>query len=62
METRVQPQRDVYTFPTMTGAPLDPSGPKRQAQKMGIDATIPMDEDSERYEPTRVPGKDDVEW
>ncbi|TYT62643.1 UbiD family decarboxylase [Natrialba swarupiae] len=61
-ETRVQPQRDVYTFPTMTGAPLDPSGPKRQAQKMGIDATIPMDEDSERYEPTRVPGKDDVEW
>lgn len=61
-ETRVQPQRDVYTFPTMVGAPLDPSGPKRQSQKMGIDATIPLDEDAERYEPTRVPGKDDVEW
>jgi UbiD family decarboxylase len=61
-ETRVQPERDVRSFPTMVGAPLDPSGPKRQAQKMGIDATIPLDEDPERYEPTRVPGKDDVEW
>ncbi|WP_436933790.1 UbiD family decarboxylase [Halovenus marina] len=61
-ETRVQPQRDVYSFPTMTGAPLDPSGPKRQSQKMGIDATIPLDEDPELYEPTRVPGKEDVEW
>lgn len=31
LNTRVHPDRDVHTFPTMTGAPLDPSGPPRQS-------------------------------
>lgn len=62
LNTRVQPDRDVHTFPTMTGAPLDPSGPPRQSQKMGVDATVPLDEDRTRFEQVRVPGSDDVEW
>lgn len=62
LNTRVQPDRDVHTFPTMTGAPLDPSGPPRQSQKMGIDATIPLDEDRARYEAVRVPGSDAVTY
>jgi 2,5-furandicarboxylate decarboxylase 1 len=62
MNTRVQPDRDVHTFPTMVGASLDPSGPSRQAQKMGIDATIPNNEDSEEYQRAEVPGTEDVSW
>lgn len=62
VNTRVQPDRDVHTFPTMTGAPLDPSGPPRQSQKMGVDATVPLDEDREKFEPVHVPGVEDVEW
>jgi UbiD family decarboxylase len=60
--TRVQPQRDIYLFPTMVGAPLDPSGPNRQSQKMAIDATVPLDEDHDGYQRVEVPGSDDVEW
>lgn len=62
LNTRVQPNRDVHTFPTMTGAPLDPSGPPRQSQKMGIDATVPLDEDREKFDAVRVPGSEDVDW
>lgn len=62
MNTRVQPHRDVHTFETMTGAPLDPSGPPRQSEKMGIDATIPLNEDGEKYAPVKVPGVEDVDW
>lgn len=62
INTRVQPRRDVYTFPTMAGAPLDPSGPLRQSQKMGIDATVPLDADRENFRPVEVPGVDDVSW
>jgi UbiD family decarboxylase len=62
MNTRVQPDRDVHTFPTMTGAPLDPSGPPRQSQKMGIDATVPLDADRETFEAVHVPGSEDVSW
>lgn len=62
MNTRVQPVRDVHTFPTMDGGPLDPSGDHRQSQKMGIDATVPLDEDWTRYERVEVPGTDNVSW
>ncbi len=60
--TRVQPQRDVHQFPRMVGASLDPSGGNRQSDKMGIDATVPTDEDTRKYRRARVPGVDDVEW
>ncbi len=62
LNTRVQPHRDVMTFPAMTGAPLDPSGPPRQSEKMGIDATVPLDGDKFTFSRVTVPGTDEVEW
>jgi 2,5-furandicarboxylate decarboxylase 1 len=63
MYTRVQPERDVMVFPTMVGAPLDPSAPLyRHTSKIGIDATIPLGADRERYARVRVPGAEDVTW
>ncbi len=60
---RVQPDRDVLIFPTLVGAPLDPSAPlPRQSSKMGIDATKPLDAESIWYEAVRVPGTEDVRW
>jgi len=61
--TRVQPERDVMIFPTMVGAPLDPSAPiYRHTSKIGIDATIPQGADRERYARVLVPGAEDVTW
>lgn len=63
INTRVQPHRDVHVFPTMVGAPLDPSAAlPNQTSKLGIDATIPLGEERWRYEPIRVPGVDQVKW
>ncbi|MGQ0570383.1 MAG: UbiD family decarboxylase [Armatimonadota bacterium] len=63
MYTRVQPDRDVMIFPPMVGAPLDPSAPiYRHSSKIGIDATIPMGADRERFRRVIVPGADDVTW
>jgi 2,5-furandicarboxylate decarboxylase 1 len=61
--TRVQPERDVMIFPAMVGAPLDPSAPiYRHTSKIGIDATIPLGADRERYARVVVPGAADVTW
>ncbi len=63
INTRVQPHRDVHIFPTMVGAPLDPSAAlPNQTSKLGIDATIPAGEERWRYEKIRVPGADQVKW
>lgn len=63
INTRVQPHRDVHIFPTMVGAPLDPSAAlPNQTSKLGIDATIPAGEERWRYERSRVPGADQVKW
>lgn len=62
LNTRVQPRRDVYRFPRMVGASLDPSGSNRQSDKLGIDATIPLEDDRESYRRVAVPGIDDVDW
>jgi len=63
MYTRVQPERDVMLFPTMVGAPLDPSAPiHRHTSKIGIDATVPLGADRARYAPVIVPGAEDVTW
>lgn len=62
VNTRVQPGRDVVDFPRMVGASLDPSGEHRQSQKLGIDATVPLDADAEKFIPVEVPGVDDVSW
>lgn len=62
INTRVQPDRDIHTFPTMVGASLDPSGPSRQSQKMGVDATIPNDDNPEEYQRAEVPDVEDISW
>jgi 2,5-furandicarboxylate decarboxylase 1 len=63
LSTRVQPHRDVHIFPTMVGAPLDPSSPDvRSSSKIGYDATIPLADDRARYERVRVPGEDTASW
>lgn len=63
INTRVQPHRDVHVFPTMVGAPLDPSAHlPNQTSKLGIDATIPLGEDHARYQRIHVPGVDQVTW
>jgi 2,5-furandicarboxylate decarboxylase 1 len=63
MYTRVQPDHDVLIFPPMVGAPLDPSAPiYRHSSKIGIDATIPMGADRNRFARVVVPGADDVTW
>lgn len=63
VNTRVQPDKDVIIIPNMWSAgALDPSAPKPQTtSKMGIDATIPMDEPREKYEKVRVPGTDEID-
>ena len=61
--TRVQPETDALIFPTMVGAPLDPSAPvHRHTSKLGFDATMPLGESRERYDRVVVPGVDQVSW
>lgn len=63
LETRVQPNEDVYVFPVMMGGPLDPSAPiPSHTSKMGIDATIPLNAPKERFEKIRIPGVERVAW
>lgn len=63
METRVQPDKDVYVYPMMIGGPLDPSAPmKRHSAKMGVDATLSMDADKAKFAKVIVPGADEVTW
>ncbi|HEY7416856.1 MAG TPA: UbiD family decarboxylase domain-containing protein, partial [Ktedonobacteraceae bacterium] len=54
--TRVQPHRDVVIIEDALGSPLDPSaGEGGQTSKWGIDATIPVGANRERYERIRTP-------
>ncbi|MBI4322012.1 MAG: UbiD family decarboxylase [Chloroflexi bacterium] len=63
METRVQPDKDVYIYPPMVGGPLDPSSPQRpHSSKMGIDATLPLDAEKAKFQKVVVPGVEDVTW
>lgn len=63
LSTRVQPDRDVLIFPSLVGAPLDPSAPERRhSSKLGIDATKPLAAAGQRFRPVEVPGMDRVRW
>jgi UbiD family decarboxylase len=63
LATRVQWVRDLHVFPTMVGATLDPSSKLiTQTSKMGIDATIPLEDDRKTYLAIKVPGSDQVTW
>lgn len=62
LETRVQPDRDVIVIPRMVGAVLDPSAPSSwSTAKMGIDATVPLNEDRAKYAKAIIPGVEKVE-
>ena len=55
MATRFQADRDLYVFPDRPGSSLDPSGthvPGRKSltAKMGLDCTIPWNDDRAKYE------------
>jgi 2,5-furandicarboxylate decarboxylase 1 len=53
---RVQPHRDIVIIPGALGSPLDPSADEGgQISKWGIDATIPVGANHERYERIRTP-------
>ncbi|MEE9611603.1 MAG: UbiD family decarboxylase [Desulfatiglandales bacterium] len=58
--TRCQAYRDVFIVPRATGNKLDPSSDDGISDKMGIDATIPLDADRERFERIRIPGEENI--
>ena len=63
--TRFQASRDLVVVERAQGSRLDPSADDGLVDKMGLDATKPLDQDPFRYTVVRVPGEDDPaldEW
>ncbi len=60
MAMRCQAHRDVVIVPRATGNKLDPSSDDGVSDKMGIDATIPLDADRARFERIRIPGEESM--
>ena len=58
---RVQAARDVFIIPNAMGNKLDPSSRNGASDKMGIDATIPVSEDRERFQKIRIAGFDQID-
>ena len=58
---RVQASRDVFVISGAMGNKLDPSSNHGTSDKMGIDATIPVDADRARYDKIRISGFDHVD-
>lgn len=58
---RVQAARDVFIIPNAMGNKLDPSSRDGASDKMGIDATIPMTGDQERFRKIRIAGFEDID-
>ncbi len=57
---RVQAGRDIFIVTDAMGNKLDPSSRNGTSDKMGVDATIPVGANLERYEKIRIPGSEDV--
>jgi len=57
---RVQAARDVFIISNAMGNKLDPSSRNGASDKMGIDATIPMTEDRERFQKIKISGFDQI--
>jgi 2,5-furandicarboxylate decarboxylase 1 len=57
MATRCQAASDVVIVPRALGNKLDPSSDDGISDKMGIDATIPLNADPFRFERIRIPGE-----
>lgn len=58
---RVQADRDVFIIKGAMGNKLDPSSRGGTSDKMGIDATIPMDAKRERFEKIRISGIETID-
>ena len=58
---RVQAAKDVFIISNAMGNKLDPSSRNGASDKMGIDATIPMTEDRERFQKIRIADFDKVD-
>lgn len=52
---RVQADRDVFIVKSAMGNKLDPSSDEGISDKMGIDATVPLNADPERYQKIEIP-------
>lgn len=58
--TRCQAGRDVFIVERALGNKLDPSSDDGISDKMGIDATAPLDAPVGRFERIRIPGEDKI--
>lgn len=58
--TRSQAGRDVMIVERAAGNLLDPSTDEGIGDKMGIDATIPLNATKERFERVRIPGEETI--
>lgn len=61
ISNRVQAARDVFIIPDAMGNKLDPSSRGGVSDKMGIDATIPMSGDRERFRKIHIAGFEDID-
>lgn len=57
--TRFQASRDAIVIPRAQGSKLDPSADGGVSDKLGLDATMPLDRDDFTYTTVHVPGEDD---
>ena len=57
--TRFQAGRDLFVVPRAQGSKLDPSADNGVSDKLGLDATMPLDRDDFTYTVVHVPGEDD---
>lgn len=58
--TRCQAGRDVFIVPRASGNKLDPSSDDGISDKMGIDATVPLNAEEGRFEKIRIPGEGEI--
>jgi 2,5-furandicarboxylate decarboxylase 1 len=58
--TRCQAGRDVFIVERALGNKLDPSSDNGLSDKMGIDATVPLDAEPGRFERIRIPGEETI--
>ncbi len=58
--TRCQASRDVMIISGACGNKLDPSTNNGLSDKMGIDATVPLDAPKGKFEKIRIPKEDDI--
>lgn len=63
ISTRTQADKDFIIIPNTKGSSLDPSSDQKNllTTKLGIDATISLLKDRERFEVAKIPGADSID-